>query len=107
MYPWILSFETINKLKRFLNAVFLGLKMWDTFASAAAIFLTHFVISIVVLVNVPPNVGLAFSPFKRVLALCPEEIDVVLELQLEDKVLLNQVVGRRFVDAVAEEGEAG
>jgi hypothetical protein len=30
MYPLILSFETINKLK--LNAVFPGLKMWDTFA---------------------------------------------------------------------------
>jgi hypothetical protein len=32
MYPSILSFETINKLKLFLNAVFPGLKMWDTFA---------------------------------------------------------------------------
>jgi hypothetical protein len=32
MYPSILSFKTINKLSCSLNAVFLGLKMWDTFA---------------------------------------------------------------------------
>jgi hypothetical protein len=44
---------------------------------------------------------------ERVLAVCPEEVDLVLELQLKDKVLMNRVVGRRFVDAIAEAGEAG
>jgi uncharacterized membrane protein YagU involved in acid resistance len=37
---------------------FPGLKMWDTFACATAIFLTHFIISIVVLENVPPDAGI-------------------------------------------------
>jgi hypothetical protein len=32
--------------------------MWDTFACATAIFLTHFIISIAVLENVPPYAGL-------------------------------------------------
>jgi hypothetical protein len=32
---------------------FPGLKMWDTFACATAKFLTHFIISIAVLENVP------------------------------------------------------
>jgi hypothetical protein len=32
--------------------------MWDTFACATAIFLTHFIISITVLENVPPDAGL-------------------------------------------------
>jgi hypothetical protein len=41
-----------------LNAVFPGLKMWDTFACATAKFLTHFIISIAVLENVPPDEGL-------------------------------------------------
>jgi uncharacterized membrane protein YagU involved in acid resistance len=41
-----------------LNAVFPGLKMWDTFACATAILLTHFIISIAVLENVPPYAGL-------------------------------------------------
>jgi hypothetical protein len=35
-----------------------GLKMWDTFACVTAIFLTHFIISITVLENVPPDTGL-------------------------------------------------
>jgi hypothetical protein len=35
-----------------------GLKMWDTFACATAYFLTHFIISIAVLENVPPDAGL-------------------------------------------------
>jgi hypothetical protein len=32
--------------------------MWVTFACATAIFLTHFIISIAVLENVPPDAGL-------------------------------------------------
>jgi hypothetical protein len=35
-----------------------GLKMWDTFACATANCLTHFIISIAVLENVPPDAGL-------------------------------------------------
>jgi hypothetical protein len=56
MYPSILSFETINKLKLFFECGISRLKMWDTFASA--IFLTHFIISTAVLENVPPDAGL-------------------------------------------------
>jgi hypothetical protein len=41
-----------------LNAVFPGLKMWDTLACATAIFLTHFIISVAVLEDVPPDAGL-------------------------------------------------
>jgi hypothetical protein len=37
---------------------FPGLKMWATFACATAKFLTHFIISIAVLENVPPDAGL-------------------------------------------------
>jgi hypothetical protein len=37
---------------------FPGLKMWVTFACATAIFLTHFIISIAVLENMPPDAGL-------------------------------------------------
>jgi hypothetical protein len=37
---------------------FPGLKMCVTFACATAIFLTHFIISIAVLENVPPDAGL-------------------------------------------------
>jgi hypothetical protein len=40
-----------------LNAVLPGLKMWDTFACATAIFLTYFLISIAVLENQPPDAG--------------------------------------------------
>jgi hypothetical protein len=42
--------------------------MWDTFACATAIFLTHFIISIAVLENVPPDAVLetmAFSAHLR------------------------------------------
>jgi hypothetical protein len=35
-----------------------GLKMWDTFACATAIFLSHFIISIAVLDKVTPEAGL-------------------------------------------------
>jgi hypothetical protein len=35
-----------------------GLKMWDTFACATANILTHFIRSIAVLGNVPPDAGL-------------------------------------------------
>jgi hypothetical protein len=41
-----------------LNAVFPGLKMWDTFACTTAKKLTHFIISIAVLENVLPDAGL-------------------------------------------------
>jgi uncharacterized membrane protein YagU involved in acid resistance len=41
-----------------LNAVFPGLKMWDTFACATAIYLTHVIVSIAVLENVPLDAGL-------------------------------------------------
>jgi hypothetical protein len=37
---------------------FPGLKMWVTFACATAKNLTHFIISIAVLENVPPDAGL-------------------------------------------------
>jgi sugar phosphate permease len=37
---------------------FPGLKMRDTFACASVIFLAHFIISITVLENVPPDAGL-------------------------------------------------
>jgi hypothetical protein len=37
---------------------FPGLKMWDTFACATANILTHFIISIAVLENVPLDAGL-------------------------------------------------
>jgi hypothetical protein len=37
---------------------FPGLNMWVNFACATAIFLTHFIISIAVLENVPPDTGL-------------------------------------------------
>jgi hypothetical protein len=37
---------------------FPGLKMWVTYACATANFLTHFIISIAVLENVPPDAGL-------------------------------------------------
>jgi hypothetical protein len=53
MYP----FETINKLKLFFECGIPGLKMWDTFACAIAIFLTHFILSIAELENVPPDTG--------------------------------------------------
>jgi hypothetical protein len=72
MYPLILSFETINKLKLFFECgnprrtyklqVLLGKshasRCRNTFACATAKNLTHFLISIAVLENVPPDAGL-------------------------------------------------
>jgi hypothetical protein len=40
---------------------FPGLKMWITFACATAIFFTHYIITIAVLENVPPDAGLQKS----------------------------------------------
>jgi hypothetical protein len=50
--------KPLTSLSCSLNAVFPCLKMWDTFACATAIYLTHFLISIAVLENVPPDAGL-------------------------------------------------
>jgi hypothetical protein len=50
--------QPLTSLSCSLNAVFPGLKMWDTFSCATAIFLTYFIISIAVLENVPPGAGL-------------------------------------------------
>jgi hypothetical protein len=47
----------ITPFSVFSNA-FPGLKMWVTFACATANCLTHFIISIAVLKNVPPDAGL-------------------------------------------------
>jgi hypothetical protein len=58
MYPSILSFKTINKLKLFFECGIPDLKMWDTFACATSKCLTLFIISIAVLENVPPDAGL-------------------------------------------------
>jgi hypothetical protein len=44
------------------SEAFPGLKMWDTFACATAIFLTFFVISIAVLKNVPLTQGYRKEP---------------------------------------------
>jgi hypothetical protein len=52
MYPSILSFENINKLKLFFEC---GIPRPQ---DATAIFFTHFIISIAVLENVPPDAGL-------------------------------------------------
>jgi hypothetical protein len=46
----------ITPLGVFSNA-FPGLKMWVTFACATAKILTHFIILIAVLANVPPDAG--------------------------------------------------
>jgi hypothetical protein len=50
--------KPLTSLNCSLNAVFPGLKMWDTFACATANILSHFIISIVVLEDVPPDAGL-------------------------------------------------
>jgi len=42
------------------------------------------------------------TPLKRVLALSPKEINVVLELQLENEILLNSISGCRQLNRVAE-----
>jgi hypothetical protein len=57
----ILQYYLSKQLTSFgcsLNAVFLGFKMCDTFACASNIFVTHFIILIAVLENVPPDAGL-------------------------------------------------
>jgi hypothetical protein len=50
-------FGGITPFGVFSNA-FPGLKMWVTFACTTANFLTHFIISIAVLENMPPDAGL-------------------------------------------------
>jgi hypothetical protein len=50
--------KPLTSLSCSLNAVFPGLKMWDTFACATANLLTHFIISIAVLENESPDAGL-------------------------------------------------
>jgi hypothetical protein len=41
-----------------VSDAFPGLKMWDTFDCTTANILTHFIISIAVLENMPPDAGL-------------------------------------------------
>ena len=48
-------------------------------------------------------VFLTALPFECALTLRPEEVDVVLELQLEHQVLVDVVLGRGLVDRVAQE----
>jgi hypothetical protein len=62
MYPLILSFETINKLKLVFEC---GIPrpqdvghLCYCYCKATAKFLSHFIISIAVLENVPPDAGL-------------------------------------------------
>jgi hypothetical protein len=50
--------KLLTSLSCSLNAVFPGLKMWDTFACNTTKKLIHFIISIAVLENVPPDAGL-------------------------------------------------
>jgi hypothetical protein len=57
MFQYYLS-KPLTSLSCSLNAVFPGLKMWDTFACLLQKKLTHFIISIAVLENVPPGAGL-------------------------------------------------
>jgi hypothetical protein len=45
-------------------------------------------------------------PLVGELALCAEEVDVVLELELEDEVLLNVVLCGGHVHGVAQQGQA-
>lgn len=47
------------------------------------------------------------SPVESVLALCPEEVDVVLEPQFEDEVLLDGVLGIWLLDLVSQEWQGG
>jgi hypothetical protein len=64
--------KPLTSLSCSLNAVFPGLKMWDTFACATANFFTHFIISIAVPENVLHDAGLqkraTFSTLKVGLA---------------------------------------
>jgi hypothetical protein len=60
VFGWVLRYyllKPITSLSCSLNAVFPGLKMWDTFACATVNYLTHFIFSIAVLENVPPDEG--------------------------------------------------
>jgi hypothetical protein len=57
MYPSMLSFKTINKLKLSFECGILRPQDVGHFACATANFLTHFKISIAVLENVPPDAG--------------------------------------------------
>jgi hypothetical protein len=50
--------KPLTSLSCSLNAVFPGLKKKDTYACATAKKITHFIFSIAVLENVPPDVGL-------------------------------------------------
>ena len=45
-------------------------------------------------------------PVEGELTLCPEEVDVVLELQLEDKVLVDIVLAAGGVHGVAQQRQA-
>lgn len=49
----------------------------------------------------------ALVPLEGVLALCPEEVNMGLELQFEDVLLVNAVRLLGGTDCVAEQGEAG
>jgi hypothetical protein len=58
MYPSMLSFETINKLKLFFECGIPRLQDVGHLCLRYYNFLTHFIISIAVLENVPPDAGL-------------------------------------------------
>jgi hypothetical protein len=58
MYPSILSFETINKLKLFFECGIPRPQDVGHLRLRYCNFLTHFIISIAVLENVPPDAGL-------------------------------------------------
>ena len=47
------------------------------------------------------------SPVESVLALCPEEVDVVLEPQFEDEVFLDGVLGIWLLNLVSQEWQGG
>jgi hypothetical protein len=54
--------KPLTSLSCSLNAVFPGLKMWDTFACATAKKLIHFISSIAVLESVPLMQGYIIEP---------------------------------------------
>jgi hypothetical protein len=72
MYPSILSFETINKLKLFFECGIPRPQDVGHLCLRYCMFLAHFIISITVLENVPPDAGLqkraTFSTLNVVLA---------------------------------------
>ncbi len=53
------------------------------------------------------ELGTSLLPFKRVLAFCPEEVNMGLELQFEDVLLVDAVGLLGGADCVAEQWEAG